>query len=770
MNNHIRRILCVAEKNDAAKSISSLWSNGHIRRREGRSIYNKIYEFNSTFRSTTNCTFVFTSVSGHLKNYQFEKKYSNWNETDPKLLFEVPVNKNVMSDMEKIADTLRYEMQRCDALIIWTDCDREGENIGFQIIDVCRNSKRNNFPIWRAVFSEITKQAIERAVNNLQEPNENLSKAVEVRQELDLRIGAAFTRFQTLLLRKPSSNNSVIISYGSCQFPTLGFVVERYRQRKLFKSESFWSIEVLHQTSHDKENDDEKNVIFKWYRGRMFNHHICLAYLRDILQLEKEEEDIKAKVIDVKKNKKEKFRPTPLDTVELEKRANRFLKMSAKETMKIAESLYTRGFISYPRTETNQFASDIDLKKYVEKQMDDNRWSNFAHELFNGKIQPRNGKKSDKAHPPIHPLKAGSGLEGKDKQIYELVTRHFLATCSENAKGAETVISIEVNKEKFSTSGLEIYEKNYLKVYTYEKWSSKNIPNYRLNEIFTPNEINLSEGKTTAPSLLTEADLIALMDKYEIGTDATHAEHIDKIQKRNYVSLTKNNRLIPESLGLSLICGYEELGLSISKPFLRSSLEKSLKLISNGQLQSMEVLKEQINNYLKIFLLTTSNSHKLQCEIEKILSDLQIQQEINEIKHEIIRIANDNNSNNNHDDDDNDDNNNRKREKRSTGRKSTKSVNKKTFKKNPPPTTPTATTGEAIKCECNDLAKRLQVNKAGANKGKYFWVCPKPFSEENKCNFFKWDDQSNTNASAGKGRKCGICAQTGHTRRNCPNR
>ena len=128
--------------------------------------------------------------------------------------------------MGNIERTLHREARRCNTLIIWTDGDREGEHIGFEIIKACQHVKPN-IRLYRAKFSEITPQAVHRAALNLVAPDENVSNAVAVRQELDLRIGAAFTRFQTLRLQKrfPDALAEQLISYGSCQFPTLGFVV-----------------------------------------------------------------------------------------------------------------------------------------------------------------------------------------------------------------------------------------------------------------------------------------------------------------------------------------------------------------------------------------------------------------------------------------------------------------------------------------------------------------------------------------------------------------
>ncbi len=130
---------------------------------------------------------------------------------------------------------MEQEARGASALVIWTDCDREGENIGFEIINVCLAVNRR-LNVFRARFSEITPGAINRAVNNLVDPDPRLSDAVLCRSELDLRIGAAFTRLQTLSLRlqieqlRIRDPQNSVVSYGSCQFPTLGkSLLTRYR-------------------------------------------------------------------------------------------------------------------------------------------------------------------------------------------------------------------------------------------------------------------------------------------------------------------------------------------------------------------------------------------------------------------------------------------------------------------------------------------------------------------------------------------------------------
>ncbi|CAK1596337.1 unnamed protein product [Parnassius mnemosyne] len=593
------KYLNVAEKNDAAKNIALHLSRGTSIRREGLSQYNKIYEFEADVMGQK-CTMVMTSVSGHLLALEFASSYKNWQSCNPLTLFDAPVLKYCPENYEKIKKTLEREVRSCQGLIIWTDCDREGENIGFEIIEVC-SAIKSNLKIYRAKFSEITAVSVRRALQNLEQPNKNISNAVDVRQELDLRIGAAFTRFQTLRLQKvfPSKLSDSLISYGSCQFPTLGFVVERYRAVNNFVAETFWKIKVNHTMNN-------LSVDFTWDRVRLFDQEACQV-LHDICL-----ENPLAKVISVKTKPKSKWRPLPLDTVELEKSASRKLKINAKETMRLAEKLYTQGFISYPRTETNEFPKEMNLAQLVGLQTGDPSWGAFAQGILDsGGPTPRQGNKSDKAHPPIHPTKYTNSLSGNEQRLYEFIVRSFLACCSKDAQGQETSVAIEVAKETFSASGLMITARNYLEVYPYDKWSSKEIHVYENGQTFNPTSIDMVDGSTSPPNLLTEADLIALMEKHGIGTDATHAEHIETIKNRSYVALADAIHFVPGLLGMGLVEGYDAMGLNISKPHLRAQLEADLKAISEGRKQPEVVLAEQIAKYKEAYITVTAEANKI---------------------------------------------------------------------------------------------------------------------------------------------------------------
>jgi DNA topoisomerase-3 len=277
--------------------------------------------------------------------------------------------------------------------------------------------------------------------------------AADARMELDLRIGAAFTRYQTLLLQpKFPELSKKLISYGSCQFPTLGFVVDRYWKVKNFVMEPFWSIQV----TYEKQGETVK---FIWKRNHVFDRILCMILYERCV------ENPLTTVRQVESKPTKKWRPLPLTTVELQKSGSRLLKMTSDEIMKTAESLYTNGYISYPRTETDIYVDHFDLKSLIERQINDTVWGDYARALLNGSYRPpRKGKKNDKSHPPIHPTKCGTDLAGSSKKLFEFITRHFLATCSDDAKGHSVQVTIEISGEIFEASGKHVYQHTHIDI------------------------------------------------------------------------------------------------------------------------------------------------------------------------------------------------------------------------------------------------------------------------------------------------------------------
>lgn len=393
---------------------------------------------------------------------------------------------------------------------------------------------------------------------------------------------------------------------------------------------------------------DSIDVNFSWSRNRLFDRASVIILYERCLAAKT------AKVTKVQEKPTKKWKPLPLTTVELQKMATRFLRMTGQQAMEAAESLYNKGFISYPRTETDRFDSGMNLRTLVQKQTPDGRWGQFAQGLVDGGFQqPRQGRNDDKAHPPIHPITyaAASVLNESERKVYEFVVRRFLACCAEDAKGVATDVDLLYGEENFHAHGVVVLERNYLDVYVYEKWTgSVQLPKFTVGEVFEPTEALMTEGKTAAPSYLTEADLIALMDANGIGTDATMAEHIQKIQERDYVQTVPRSggaggeedgasdapaarggrggrggrgrgrggggggasnggrtgvmEFIPTKLGVALIEGFDRMNFdtSLGKPFLRKEMELKMRAICDGSTTKQAVLNESIRQYRLVYM------------------------------------------------------------------------------------------------------------------------------------------------------------------------
>ncbi|KAG5643389.1 hypothetical protein DXG03_001003 [Asterophora parasitica] len=604
------RVLCVAEKPSISKSISQILSGGQFTTSATRSQFIKNYEFDYP---QTNSFYTVTCVSGHLTGSDFPESHRKWNSCDAFELFDAPVETHVASDKKAIEDNLLTQARRADMLMIWTDCDREGEHIGLEIVRVCKRAKRN-IVVKRARFSAIIAQQIHHAAQHPVELDRAQADAVEARITLDLKVGAAFTRMQTQILQNhfvQLSEARNVVSYGPCQFPTLGFVVQKWNLVKSFVSEPFWHIHM--SLRRNTSSSDGEETVFNWRRGHIFDEDAAVSIYDFVLS------DPLARVTKVTKKETKKWKPLPLTTFELQKAGSRLLRLAPKKVLDISEKLYQQGFLSYPRTETDQFDPQFDFHSLIRKQVVDPTWGAFANSLEEGGFAvPRKGKNNDKAHPPIHPTAHAGNLVGDERKVYEFITRRFLACCSKDALGFQTTVDVECGGEFFYATGLLVLERNYLEVYPYDKWVGHEIPEFEEGEEFQPSVCELREGKTSKPSLLTEADLVTLMDKNGIGTDATIAQHIQTIIDRDYVIEKMEGStkyLIPSKLGIGLIEGYNQIGLnkSVSKPQLRRETERSMVQVCEGTKTKAAMLEETIVQYKEMFIIAKR-------EFEKVIS------------------------------------------------------------------------------------------------------------------------------------------------------
>lgn len=357
----------------------------------------------------------------------------------------------------------------------------------------------------------------------------------------------------------------------------------------------------------------------------MYDRYVCMVLYDSCM----DDQTTLATVVQCQEKPTSKYRPVPMNTIEFQMRASRLLHMSSDRAMEVAEKLYQRGILSYPRTETNYFQEGTELIALISDHRNHPDWGEFATGLVDhNKFQwPKAGGKDDQAHPPIHPTKSvllNELTNDEERKVYDLVTRHFLACCSTDAKGSQTKVHIQipVDGESFHATGLMIIERNWLDVYSqYEKWYANKIPLFKVGDTFKPKSILMHEGKTTPPEPISESELISLMDKNGIGTDATIATHISTIQAREYAKKNHKNQFEPTKLGLALVEGYNSMGYQLNKPQLRAVIESDCQRIAKGEARKEDILQKCINNMKECFIVCNREAHKLDTAMEKYFTN-----------------------------------------------------------------------------------------------------------------------------------------------------
>ncbi|KAL3095009.1 hypothetical protein niasHS_006360 [Heterodera schachtii] len=615
----------VAEKPILAEAIAKILSNGKCHTRKGWNGACSVSEYKASFRGKQ-ANFRVTSTCGHVMCVDFPARYNSWDRTDPAELFLCNIEQKEANPKLKMPEFLASEAKHCDMLVLWLDCDKEGENICFEVVDAVRPAMRGagggNFmdaAVFRARFSAITEKEIKNAMASLGRPNVNESLSVDARQELDLRIGCAFTRFQTKFFQdKYGDLDSNLISFGPCQTPTLAFCVGRHDEIEQFKPQPYWLLQAeVEQPSFG--GGPPRALKLEWCRERQMNRGIAQAFLNKVKKCEA------ATVCDVSSKEHRKEKPEALHTVELLRVASTrdrttgvggiptstALGLSPAQTMAVAEHLYTRGYISYPRTETTAYPDSFDFVAALRELAKGQRFVDTANQLLReGIARPRGGtNKGD--HPPITPMKAADGsLSGDYARVHDYVVQHFLATLMRPCKYVTKTVKFDIGEEQFQLQCRVVTDPGFTTVLSWQAVAQDQTAADAalcVGQQLPIKEVKLIERMTVAPDYLTEAELISLMEQYGIGTDASIPVHINNICVRNYVKVEPTRRrLMPTTLGIALVHGYQRVDPDLILPTMRANVERQLDLIAKGKAdyqtiknQTLEIFRQKFLNFVQ---------------------------------------------------------------------------------------------------------------------------------------------------------------------------
>lgn len=528
-----------------------------------------------------------TSVLGHVYDLNFPPSLG-WS-VDPRTLFDAPTVRNESNPEQNICYHLGQVARGCNALVLWLDCDREGENIAFEVMENCEPKMAQKHDVYRARFSAITPQDVSKAMANLVKPNKNEALSVDARRELDLKVGVAFTRYQTTTFHFRYANlDAHLISYGPCQTPTLGFCVDRYDEIQRFRPMAYFKL-----VAHILRSGIKTKL--KWQRNRvMKDRTVCLGHQARM----SEKGAAWATVKDVKTSTSKLARPIPLNTVALMKSASTLLGMGPQQCMHIAEYLYINGWISYPRTESSSYPEHFDIYGEIEKHVKHPEWGVVADKLLSTGLQRAKSGVDHGDHPPITPMACAfrdRDLTGSEWRLYEYITCHFIATVCPDAVVENQTILYEIGGEEFASNGCSLQSPGFLDVMPWNKPADKYMASVKIGEQFQVDSISIKEGTTKPPNFISESELITLMEKHGIGTDASIPTHIENIQ-RSYVKLHERTRTLePNKLGIALVHGYHRIDPELVLPKVRANIETMVAKIALGQASYKDVLKTSLD-------------------------------------------------------------------------------------------------------------------------------------------------------------------------------
>ena len=493
-----------------------------------------------------------------------------------------------MKGVKKQFSTIKKLFSGATEIVCATDAGREGELI-FRYIAQFAGAKTK--PSTRLWISSLTDGAIRHGFNNLQSLTkyDKLADAARCRSEADWIIGLNATRAYTV----KHSHGRGVLSVGRVQTPVLAMIVNRDLEIRNFKSDDYWTLWTRYRnTNFQHENDKIENVV----EAQQIFQKITSQPLT---------------ITNVVEKKNSQMPPKLFDLTELQRVMNRKAGLAASRTLSIAQELYEKKYISYPRTDSRYLSDDIHptcpkiLEKLISRKPNEIAALNLTT-LAKHRNYFNTSKVND--HHAIIPTGQDPKTLGRDElRVYDEILTRFIAIFYPPCEKAHTTVTAMVTDETFKAKGTVILSEGWLKLYG----GAKKEKDEQLLPLFTigesgPHQPEIKQSKTQPPKHFNEASLLSAMEsagknidddelkdamkERGLGTAATRAGIIETLVKRDYIS--KQKRLL-----LATAKGEDLIRLlasqqTLTSPELTGDWEHKLKLIEKGQVTAAEFMAE----------------------------------------------------------------------------------------------------------------------------------------------------------------------------------
>ena len=513
----------------------------------------------------------------------------------------------VSADKKSQITKLKKLLKDADELVLATDEDREGEAIAWHLFDELKPT----VPVKRIVFHEITREAIQHAVENPRDIDMDLVDAQETRRILDRLYGYEVS---PVLWKKVMSG----LSAGRVQSVATRLVVERERARMAFRAASYWDLEATFDAG---EQHDPRHFPAKLYTvdgkrvasGSSFGDDGALKSADDVVHLDEEKAGALAAALSDQtftirsvESKPYTRRPyPPFRTTTMQQEASRKFGFGAARTMQVAQRLYEGGYITYMRTDSATLSQTaLNAARTQVRELYGAEYLPDAPRTYSGKV-----KNAQEAHEAIRP--AGESfrtpqqvsLSGDEAKLYELIWKRTIASQMRDAKGNSVTIrtgsqATSGEDVEFTSSGRTITFYGFLKAYVESgddptaqgDDQQTKLPNVEEGDTVTVDELGSAGHQTKPPARFTEASLIKELEDREIGRPSTYASIIGTIQNRGYV-YKKGTALVPAWIAFSVVRLMEQHFSRLVDYGFTAELEDVLDEVAGGRENRVEVLQ-----------------------------------------------------------------------------------------------------------------------------------------------------------------------------------
>ncbi|MCU0552040.1 MAG: type I DNA topoisomerase [Leptolyngbya sp. Prado105] len=511
----------------------------------------------------------------------------------------------VPKDKSKVVKTLKDALKEADELLLATDEDREGESISWHLLQLLKPK----VPVKRMVFHEITEEAIQSAIENCRDIDERLVRAQETRRILDRLVGYTLS---PLLWKKIAYG----LSAGRVQSVAVRLLVNRERQRRAFRKGAYWDLKALLTVDADPKQEFEAKLITlagqRLATGADFDEATGqIAAGRNVVLLSEEEaralqtrlDGRTWSVTDLEERPVTRKPSPPFTTSTLQQESNRKLGLSARDTMRTAQSLYEQGYITYMRTDSvNLSQQAIAAARSCVEEMYGADYLSPSPRQYTTK-----SKGAQEAHEAIRP--AGStfrtpkqtGLKDRELKLYDLIWKRTVATQMADARQTQVTAQIQVEDAGFRASGKRIDFPGFFRAYV-EGSDDPNaaienqeviLPPMRAGDHPTCRNLDAIGHETQPPARFTEASLVKTLESEGIGRPSTYASIIGTItdERKGYAQLV-GNTLVPTFTAFAVVDLLEKHFPDIVDLRFTSKMEQTLDDIAAGEVDWLPYLTQ----------------------------------------------------------------------------------------------------------------------------------------------------------------------------------